>query len=278
MPAPTFVHDERPVPNDPPPPNLDDNDRTRSERPSKVKESRDFENNHDQDRPRRRSRTSSGGMPVWGWVLLGFGGILVLGGALALGISIGRKTGEVAQKESAQSKKSDPDSEQLRRLQDELATLRKEQTKKPDPDFDQLKQLQEEVATLRNLLAKERDRALRAEERSVTAKRGGVSATDQGQSWLGEWTQEAGPGTMHVEFRSDGTTRSWVSLTKDQLTSTGMLMKAGTIMPDSNGKPLFIEGWWKMMNDGRLMIQTNKDSTDLPKDFTQEMSKWSKKK
>jgi hypothetical protein len=200
----------------------------------------------------------SRGIPVWGWVLLGFGGIVVLGGVMAGSIAIGRKMGEKAQTDSTQSK-ADP--EQIKRLQEELDTLRKEESKKTDPNTDQIRRLQEELDMLRN----ERPR----ESEPAPAPK---------QSWLGEWTQVAGPGTMHVEFRPDGTTKSWISLTKDQLTSTGKLMKAGTIMPDSKGNPLFIEGWWKMMNDGRLMVQTDKDSTDLPKDFTQEMNMWSKKK
>ncbi len=125
------------------------------------------------------------------------GGMLILGGllgsVLVVGISIGNKRGEVARNEIGkgleQPKSADPESVRLKKelatLQEELATLRKEQFKIPDP---------------------------------TPILKGSDPVTNKGQWWLGEWTQVAGPGTMHIEFRPDGITKSWISLTKDQLT------------------------------------------------------------
>lgn len=51
-------------------------------------------NRPDDDRPRRKAK--SGGMPVWGWVLLGVGGLLFVGGGLVCAgmLWVGKKTGE----------------------------------------------------------------------------------------------------------------------------------------------------------------------------------------
>lgn len=48
------------------------------------------------------ARKNSSGMPVWGWVLLGVGGFVLVGGGLACAgfLWLGKKTGEVVQQQA----------------------------------------------------------------------------------------------------------------------------------------------------------------------------------
>lgn len=77
----------------------------------------------DDDRPRRKPK--SGGMPVWGWVLLGGGGLLFVGGGLVCAgmLWVGKKTGEAVQ-------------EQVQNIEQDLAYV---QSKKADMTVKQFK-------------------------------------------------------------------------------------------------------------------------------------------
>jgi len=59
-------------------------------------------NRPDDDRPRRKAK--SGGMPVWGWVLLGVGVLLFVGGGLVCAgmLWMGKKTGEALHAQTQQ--------------------------------------------------------------------------------------------------------------------------------------------------------------------------------
>jgi hypothetical protein len=102
-----------------------------------------------------------------------------------------------------------------------------------------------------------------------------ASGSPSTASEVGEWTQQRGKLTVHLVFNPDGTTKSWATLTRDEFTAQGKMMKGGTVVPDGNGNPAYVAGWWKKI-DSRIIVKVDGESQDLPLEWNDEKQKWKK--